>query len=123
MNTFKNLIAFAALALGLVAAPVLAHNDPVFALGSAPSVASVTAPAWGAPIVFAYQAAKEQGVIAGKTETLRTVQNSPTNPRLTTYVSRWDSIQSFANVVRIQFRAGDPAYPAIIAWTQTRTVR
>lgn len=105
---------FAAFALALA---VLAGG--AFAIAGAPSAASAQTQNWGAPIVFNFQAAKEQGIIAPRTQTLRTVKHSPTNPTLTVYPpAEWRSILSFSNTVYVQFPAGDPAYAAITAWYQ-----
>lgn len=76
----------------------------------------MTAITWGQPINFDYAKAKRDNIIAGKTPVLRTVKNSATSAKLTTVEGRWDSTQTFANVVHVQFPAGDPAYLALRDW-------
>ena len=96
-----------------IAAVALALAGPAMAGGSPPSVASVTN--WGVPIVFNFQAAREQGIIPGKTEVRVNVKNSPTNPTITYRDGRWESV-ALANAVAVQFKSGDPAYRTIINW-------
>lgn len=76
----------------------------------------MTAITWGQTVSFDYAKAKRDNIIAGKTPVLRSVKNSPTNPKLTTVEGRWDSITTFTNVVHVQFPAGDPAYTALRGW-------